>query len=329
MYIDFTNLLNEKMGIISRVNQTTDVFHISELSNKFIDEIYKDVDNICILYEYLLDHAIKLKYDPNTKNNGAETNGDNIYIYTKANKNNKYIIKYLIIHELIHVIQKIRSSDHIEHYNYIELVRYYLRNLKFVSPNENDDEETIKHKYFLYMLYREKIYEISAWGNNAYIKAYLYKIQYPNMVNQRIINQVLSDVYMTQNVLNNVIDSIKYNDETYNIIISILIGHFSELDGNTGQSYFDKSVFNLDVIKKMREDANVLNLIVNGDPEELAEELFDLIPKYKHELNQVKGIIISSFIKHLQYWFKKAQVQLGKAIQLGIDDASPKKFTSN
>lgn len=66
MSIDFRNyILNEKMGVISRIFQETEVNRISEIVNDFTENIYKDpIKKFSTTYG-LLDIVITVNYKPN------------------------------------------------------------------------------------------------------------------------------------------------------------------------------------------------------------------------------------------------------------------------
>ena len=130
---------------------------------------------------------------------------------------------------------------------------------------------------------------------------------------------------MNTQFLNNTIKEIKSNDYIFNIIVLILISHFSELDGNNGQRFFDKTIFELNVVKQMKKD---MREILNStyEPDEIADKIVELSNEYIFKLRSYKMIIENSFINHLIYWFNKAKKQYGKAIQLGIDDVTNIQF---
>ena len=170
------------------------------------------------------------------------------------------------------------------------------------------------------MFYRENFYEISAWSNNAYIEAYEYKIDNPNLLDREIVKHVLDKIHMTKKYLELAIETIKNNTGIFLSIVGVLIAHFSELNGNSGQSYFDKSVFELDIVKQMRKE--VSKMIDTFDVRTCKDKIEQMIQFYTPELLKYKDIIETSFIKHMEYWFEKSQKQMTKSITLGIEDAS-------
>lgn len=308
------------MGIISRVDQITDIFGISELTNNFLEDIIKTPNKTFETYEFVLDHPVQFSYIPNINATikGEATNGNHIKIYLKYNGYNYLDIKYVIIHEVIHIIQQIRATKHYEDYTTADKIKYKLR-----RPGINTLKKLEKSRYFLYLIYREDIYEITAWGNNAYLNAFKLKMKNPTMPNNVICKRVLSLVDMNTTFLNASINNIRNEDEAYIAVIGILISQFSELSKNIGQNYFDKHIFQLDVVNKIRRDVkNILSKY--KEIEDIVEQIVELYDIYDEELQKNKSVIIESFITHIKYWFKRAQVKIGKAIQLGIDDATIK-----
>ena len=315
--------LNEQMGVIARVFQEKEVYDISKITNDFLKKIYKNPNKSYTDYYEILTNAIQIKYDPNTNNsNNAQTNGNIIYIYTHATKENYFQIKYLIIHELVHVIQLWYDREY-DYMNRIEKIKYYFR--KQYIDKLSKLKANSSYKKFIYLLYREDLYEIYAWAHDAYINAFLCKVKNSKIDNQNIVNIVLKNIFINTQFLNNVINNIKNNKRIYNIIIEILVSHFAELDGNNGQRFFDKHIFELDIVKQLRKDVKYI-LQKENNASKTVKDIKHLIKTYNSELLEAKDIIIDSFIEHMKYWYSKALKQYGKAIQLGIDDAKPKRF---
>ena len=313
--------LNEKMGVIARVFQEKEVYDISKIVNDFMNKIRKTPEEPVEDYYELLTQSFKIKYDPTTSNKeNAKTNGTTVYLYLPLTNSNYFKVKYTLIHELIHVIQ-LWYNDEYDNMSHVERIKYHFRKpysskLSTLSPTSN-------YRKFIYLLYREDLYEISAWAHDAYIHAFLCKMQHQNMSNQQIVNIVLRNIFVNNDVLNTCIKNIKTSKRAYNVIMEILISHFSELDGNNGQRFFDKNIFELDIIKLIRKEVKLILKKFNN-PSKVVRVIKHLIKEYNNQLLEVKDIIIDSYIKHLKYWYDKAIKQYGKAIQLGIDDASTK-----
>lgn len=325
MQFTFTQMLEEKMGIISRVDQLSDVLEISEITKNFMDDIIKTPNKSFETYQFVLDQSIQFSYIPTIKPNtkGEAINGNHIKIYLQYNKHNYLDIKYIVIHELIHIIQQIRATKHYKEYTTAEKIKFKLRRPGIQTLNKLE-----KSKYFLYLIYREDIYEITAWGNNAYLNAFKLKMKYPNMTNNDICKRVLSLVNMNTSFLNASITNIRKEDIAYIAVICMLISQFSELSKRVGQNYFDKHIFQLDVIKKIRMDVKSI-LSEYNDVDDIVAQIANLYDIYEEELQENKTVIIESFITHIKYWFNRAQLKIGKAIQLGIDDATIKNNKTN
>ena len=319
MSIYLRNLLNEKLGVISRVFQEDDVFNISKITNNFISNIMNNPEVKYTGYYEVYDTVITINYIPNTSNKiNAKTkeDGTTIDIYLKTIKQNYLKIKYILIHELIHVLQIWTSNDY-ENQSELDKIKTILRKPYLDTELLNDS----KYKYFMYLIYREDLYEIAAWAHDAYITAFVYKASNLNVDNQTVVNYVLNKISMSKSFLNNTINKIYTSDDIYSMILNILVGHFSELHGNNGQRFFSSDIFELPIIKQMRKEVKNI-LYTYNDLDIIADKILDLIYIYESKLLYNKQQIINSFIEHMKYWYSKALKQYGKAIQLGIDDAS-------
>ena len=116
------------------------------------------------------------------------------------------------------------------------------------------------------------------------------------------------------------VKDLKNDESAYNYVISFLIGNFFELGKSGYQQYFDKSIFQIPFIKEMRKEMK--DIVYNEfSIKNMSYNTLNLVKKYKSELDKYKPEIVDSFIKHMEYWFREAQKHIGKAIQLGIDDA--------
>lgn len=271
--IDFDKFsLMEKMGVISYESVITDIYNISDITEDFLNILYKNPNKLHSKIYTLNSEPIKLNYFPfsNNKENGkAEKSIAHIYVY--ANKQNYFKLKYTIIHELIHILQYIQQFN----YNF-------------------------------------PVSKLTRIRNNLR-KPYL--VEYTD-----IVKYVLKKIYFNKQFLNKTINEIKTSNKIFEIIVNILVGHFSILGNKNSQNYFDKFVFELHPVKELQIDiTNILNN--NNITTEIVEKIFDTIEKYIPKLLKYKNVIIDSFIEHLKYWYEKNIKQYGKAIQLGIDDA--------
>lgn len=316
---NYCNYLTEKQAVPVQVNQNDDVYGISKIVNNFLNIISKNPNKKYETHNILVFTPIKISYIPlkhPVNIEGVTTDDTHVFIYKQYTYESYLDIKYLIIHELVHVIQNLRKKK--KHLSFLDKMRGYLRDVNTKDINDINDS-----KYFKLLLYREDLYEIYTWSNDAYITAYQYKCKYPNKSNQDILNYTLKEVEMSSLYLNTTIDLIYKENRIYDVIIDILFGHFSELGSKSEQQFFDRSVFELTIIKYIKQ--LIHKILCNfSDEETYVSMILQLKETYKPELLLVKDTIIESFIKHLKYWHKQALVKLGKAIQLGIDDATVK-----
>ena len=81
---------------------------------------------------------------------------------------------------------------------------------------------------------------------------------------------------MNRIFLNDAIKTINTDNNIFSMIITILVGHFSELHGNNGQRFFSKEIFELPIIKEMRKDVKLI-LHQNNNLEIIANKIIDLI----------------------------------------------------
>lgn len=313
MILYFDDYINEKMGIISQFDQKTDIFQISEITNSFMDKIKENPEKEYSKVVKIISQYIKIKYVPIEKTIiGGYTNNEIIYISEKLTNDNYYNIKYTLIHELIHVIQDI-TSDRKENLSIVDEIK-----MRLTKPTINDIMKSGEPNEFLYLLYRENIWEIYAWVNNGYISAFKYTHKHPEKTNQEILNYVLKLMNMDKNFFEYVKEKIYNDDLSFQSVVDMLIGQCSEISSK-GQNYFDKDVFELPVVKKIRKQlSDVLN---DTDVDFIVLKINKIVENHYDELLNNKKMIIDSFIKHLEYWYDKSLKKMGKAIQLGIDDA--------
>lgn len=318
MILNFHDYINEKLGTLSRIYQETDEFKISEIVNDFVKHILENPDDNYKTTKIILDRAVEINYIPkeNSHVRGVSYNEDTVIVYKKINKDNYLDVKYILIHELVHIIQQITSTVDDRHLSFSEILRR-----KLIQPSIEQLEYNGESTYFMYMLYRENLREIYAWSNDAYELAFTYKKKYPHKSNQDVVKYVLDEVQMSHKFLNIVIEHVKNDISTFEGIISILIGHFSILDGIPKQIYFSKDVFKLDVVKLLKREVKKI-IYNNNDINDIENRIVHLVNLNMSKLLDVKNIITDSFIEHLKYCHKEALTKWGKSIQLGMDDAN-------
>ncbi|MCM1220798.1 MAG: hypothetical protein NC548_40535 [Lachnospiraceae bacterium] len=311
--------VTEKMGVFKRNLYTeVDASDTSKIINKFIQHIYNNPNEDYEDYEMVFDDLVTLSYKPlsDPPENGA-MGKDKIVIYKQITNENYLDVKYTLIHEFVHLIHQILSNNEMPYEDLDELGKLRYNLLKISSENIKDYKNS---QHLMMMLYIIDTNEVFARNQNAYIEAFKCKYDHPEMSNQQIVTRVLKMLMMTSKYLKTSINELRTNDESFSCVLSFLIGNFNELGKSGFQQFFDKSIFQIPLIKKMRED--IKKAIYNEFyVYKMNQKTIDIIQKYKSELISYKDEIIESFIKHLKYWFDEAQKRLGKAIQLGIDDA--------
>lgn len=334
--------LDEKQGVLVRVNQNEDIFKISYIVNSFLQSISNDTDKKITEYYMVLYHTVTLYYIP-TENLDtiAKTSHDlDITLYKQLTPDNYLEIKYSLIHELIHCIQNLRKKYTVKDYTEIDNIRIYVRKLlankiynddidlnQFNNCTDSEKEyklnEYNKRRYFSYLLYREELDEIYAWSNDAYIMAYIQKVKNPDMSNSDIMTYVINDINMSNKQLLQTIDFIKTDEKSWEIIVSILFSHLPEFGKKHEQIYFDRSIFELEEIEQLRP---TIQVILKGykSTDTKSNMLITMVKNTAHTvLLPIKKEILNSFIDYIKYWHKKAIIKIGKAIQLGIEDGSP------
>ena len=215
---------------------------------------------------------------------------------------------------MIHQILS-KNNRPYEELNKTEKLRYTL--LEISSENF---ERYINSQHLSILLYLIDRNEVLARNQNAYITEFKYKKDNINDSNQDILKNVLNEIHMSNDDYKLAVKDLKNDESAYNYVISFLIGNFFELGKSGYQQYFDKSIFQIPFIKEMRKEMK--DIVYNEfSIKNMSYNTLNLVKKYKSELDKYKPEIVDSFIKHMEYWFREAQKHIGKAIQLGIDDA--------
>lgn len=324
MVLKFSDFVNEKMGVLSRLNQDDDIFGISKHVNLFMSEISRKPDEKYKTSILIIDTSVEISYEPvmNPKNKisvrgEASKNGECVKIYERLTTLNYLDVKYTLIHELTHCIQLITKKHQDEDTDTLNKIKDFLVKPTLEQVINSDSIECLS---FMYLLYKEDLFETYAWCNNAYQFAYLCKMTNLESTNQEIVKRVLDKLGVSNTHLNNAIEYIKNDENGFDIVISTLVGNFSELSKDSKHRYFDKEVFKLPVVRKMKRElydvlhSNKLNI------NDIVDGIVKIINDNMEELHKVRDIICDSFFDHLKYWFKYTQKRFGKSIQLGIDD---------
>ena len=316
----FEDYISEKQGVIERnIYTEIDVTDMSKIINQFMRHIIMKPNDEYEKQETIFNELIKIKYQPisfNPNVNGV-TKKDIIYIYKKVNDNNYLDVKYTLAHEMVHMIHQILSKNNrpYEDLSDIDKLRYDL--IKITSDNIKNYKNS---KYLMMLLYMIDTNEVYSRNQNAYIESFKYKREHPEISNQEIVSNVLNKIRMSNKYLEMSISELKTDKSAFSLVVSFLVGNFHELGESGYQQYFDKSIYQIPIVKIIRKE--IKNSIYNEFYiDKMKQKTLNIIKKYKSELDEYKPEILDSFIKHMEYWFREAQKRIGKAIQLGIDDA--------
>lgn len=313
--LGFDDFVNEKMGVIERMTyEECDVKETSKIINDFMSNIIKSPDEVYEKLYLMFDKPVSIIYEPqvNPDVNGA-TGNKTIHIYRQVNSDNYLDVKYTLAHELVHMIHQILSNNErpYEDLGVNEKIRY-----KLIKNSGNSR----KCKYLNLLLYLIDKNEVYSRNQNAYITAYKYKTKHPDSSNQDVLNYTLDEVKMSKDTLTFAMNELKHDEDVFTYVVAFMMGNFFEFGKGGFQRYFDRSVFGIPVVKKMRQEIkNITHNCFNLDKTCL--EIIEVVKKYNDGLNNHRDEIINSFVEHIDYWFDNARKRLGKSIQLGIDDA--------
>ena len=318
---DFDTYITEKSGVIERnIYNETNVEEISKIIGGFMSHIMIYPDDNYETHKMMFNELVSLKYipTPNCESNGV-THKRSIIIYRQVNRDNYLDVKYTLAHEIVHMMHQIlsKNSRPYEDLDNIGKLRHSL--LEITSENIQDYKNSPILMLMIYMIDENEVY---SRNQNAYIKAFEYKSKNDfTLSNQEIVSDVFNDIHMTNDYFNAAVEELKNNEETFSLVISFLIGNFFELGKSGFQQYFDKKVFNIPVVKKMKNEIRK-SIHNKNDIKYMCRDVLDIIKKYKYELDEYKSEIEESFIEHMRYWFDNARKRLGKSISLGIEDAT-------
>ena len=317
--LSFEEYITEKSGIIERNLYTEiDSTELSKIINGFMRHIIMKPKEEHVTHENIFNKLVTIKYKPSIKpkNNGA-TGKNIIYIYKEVNDSNYLDVKYTLAHEMVHLIHQILSKNNIPYEDLDELGKLRYDLIKITSENIESYKNS---KNLTELLYLIDTNEVFSRNQNAYIEAFKYKKENPEISNQEILNIILDEIRMSSEYLDSAIKELKIDKSAFSIVVSFLIGNFNELGKSGYQQFFDKSIYQIPTVKKMRKDIkkSIHNIFYI---DEMRQNTLNVINEYMDDLYQYKEEILNSFIEHMKFWFREAQKRIGKAIQLGIDDA--------
>lgn len=313
--LGFDEFVNEKMGVIERMTyEEYDVKETSKIINDFMSNIIKRRDEVYKKHYLMFDRSVTIIYEPhlNPDDNGYTDNGT-IYIYKQVDEDNYLDVKYTLAHELVHMIHQILSDNErpYDELSNVEKIRYKL------IRNSGKSE---KCKYLNLLLYLIDRNEVFSRNQNAYITAYKYKTKHPDSTNQEVLSYTLDRIKMSKNNFDSAMDELECDEDVFTYVIAFMIGNFFEFGKGGYQRYFDRSVFKIPVVKRIRHEIKEIthNCFYL---DRTCLDIIELVKRNITELDSHRDEIVGSFVGHVKYWFDNARKRLGKAIQLGIDDA--------
>lgn len=322
---NFDSFIAEKMGVVEReMYQEVDTYGISGIINRFMEHVHKFPNDDYDAYEPFFGALISIKYRPNSGMTGinGKTGNRMIFIYRRYVNERTREFKYTLVHELVHMMHQILSENErpYEDLDIIGKLRYIL--IKTSVENLGECKDTT---YLGYLLYMVDVNEVYSMGQTAYLKAFDCRLLHPEMGDSEIMVMTLNSLKMSGAYLGISIRELRNTKHAFGNIVYFLVGSFNELGKCGKQSYFDKTVFEMDAIKKMRTE---IKTIIHNESslKKMMKNMVDMVSLYKDELLEHRDEILDSFIRHLKYWFANAQKRLCKSIQLGIDDAGEKAF---
>lgn len=326
-YLDFLNCesignyhihMDEQMRVMLRNMYTeVDEYGVSKIVNDFMEHVSKNPDDDYEEPYKYFDEAIMVKYKPTENDKGVhgETRYNCIYIYTYYKPEKHLEIKYTLIHEIVHLTHQILSKNErpFEDLDVIGKIRHIL-----VHTNINSMKDELN--CISYILYMENRNETLAKNQNAYMWAFKYKKENPQCSNGDVINHVWKKLKIDDVHLSLSLRELKHIGDSYRFIVNLLVGHFHEF-GKTGMTrYFDKHIYEIPFIKKMREELRVI-LTNNKFAESNIKYIRKLIDDNMSNFYKHQDVILDSFIKNFKIQFNEMKKLMSKPIQLGIDDA--------
>lgn len=318
---NFEEFINEKQGVISRIQYADpyvdgDANQISKIVDSFVEKIKKDPKKETLGSYPIFDDIISILYEPNKREGvNGECHKGQIYIYKEISDKNELEIKYTIVHEIVHFIQQKFTNVYKDFDDLDEKTK--VRNL--ISHLEPKDIFSVYTK-FMYINDRPELY---AYCQNAYMYAFSEKMGHPTKPDSEIVESVLTKIKMRRGNLSLALSEVKRSPDAFACIVGVMVGQFNEIHPSNSQSYFDKSVFSIDVVKKMRKEVKNIMSIKDGlDYYGKSNMIVKLIYNNLSSLIEHKDEIIGSLSKGMTRWFEESQKRLGKSISLGIEDAT-------
>lgn len=315
---NFRAYLDERMRVLQREMYTeVDEYGVSRIVNDFIEHISKNPDdNYEEPYQYF-DTAIEISYKP-THNSDVhgETRYKHIYLYTPYSSEKHLEIKYTLVHELVHMTHQILSENErpYEDLDMMGKIRH-----KLIRQNINNMNKELK--FIPHILYMEDKNETFALNQNVYIWSFKYKKENPHYTNKEIIDRVFRKIKIDAGHLSLTMRELKNLEDAYRFIVILLVGHFHEFGKSGMIRYFDKHIYDIPFIKKMRDELRMMLKKHEFNLDKVREFVENLIVNNWDNFCQHKSEIIESFANNLEHHFGEMKKLMSKPVQLGIDDA--------
>ena len=321
MILDFKAYIAEKMSVLERELYTEiDEKDTSRIIRDFMNHISKFPDDDYEAVEPLFNDTVRITYKPTTPyaNPGGKTENGKITIFKLLDDDNYLDVKYTLVHELVHLIRQILSENERPYEDLDDMgkIRYLLLRGELENMFKSN-----KFHFLPYLLYIEDKNEMCAKNQNAYMWSFRLKKDNPDYTNQKIVKSVLKKLKLDRDHLKLALNEVDRESDVFKFIVYFLVGNFSEI-GKTGyQHYFDNHIFRIPIVKNMK---GKVGIIVKSEKRlsRKIDKINQLVDEYYEKLKIYEQDIITSFKDNVIYWFDESVKRTGKAIQLGIDDAT-------
>lgn len=329
----------EKSGVIDRivnnVYSKTESEEISEKAKTILSKCAgKSSKNFKIR---IFGKDIDISYEPKPQKNKympiADANDKIVHIYQAITKDNEEEMHYVLLHELTHTLQIIKTKERIAEYSKTPTNQMWERISYMLSINVDNAlyfKRTSPEGMLSYLIYRLHKHEEYAWSNNMYIDAVREQekriINYMDTNPKTTLDEVMRANFISIQTYNDIVSKIKEGSGILDeMIISDLISFFNEISrSKIAYLHFDKSVFQIPEVKKMRKTvAKIIDS--NMSEENTVYALADIATKYTKILQKTPEVldkIKASFIERMNRRFKSVYQRFTKAILLGIEDAN-------
>lgn len=311
----FNRFENELDGMfLGSYEGQTDVIGISDIVNTFMEHVFDNPDSFSFICTPTFNsNYLYVSYEPYEQSTYRFEHHKNtryeIILCEKINENNYMSIKIDLINELVNFCERIRWLR-------VQHIWLSWKKHRWDLMNQLDVLSHIpKSKMIMTLLWRDMKYEIPNWFTRCYTSSLHYKLEHPNMSDGEITNFVLHEAMIDDESIKSLLDMVNKDDDTFKVILYILITHLSKFSSEYRWLLFDDDIFDIPVIKNMD---NTTYLKEKEFSEDFNKSIDNLINENIDELNNIRPLIIKSFTNHLEKWLYESQTNIKKIIQLGI-----------